>query len=94
MGMDSNNMFDMIGTFQIFAKYWPLDPLFITEVICTNQENPTIILENNILNISNFWISKRLKLYEQTGAGFCLEKTGPKHDEDPSNKFLKILDMS
>ncbi len=36
--MDSNDMFDDFGTFQVFTKSGTLDPLFITEILKKLQE--------------------------------------------------------
>ena len=70
-GMDCHIFLDMSGTFQIFTKYGPFHPLFITKMIDNkNQENSLNDFKHILfLHISTFWISQMLSFFEKTGTG-------------------------
>ena len=40
--MNSNNMFDDFGTFQVLNKFGPWDALFITEILQQDKNKPHI----------------------------------------------------
>ena len=58
--MDSNIVFDDLGTFKLLTKSGPLDPLFTTKILVNIQGNAEPIFKNttvaylNILEIQHF----------------------------------------
>ena len=82
--MDSDHFSNIFGTFHVVKKFGTFQPLFIADIFQKMQEQHQLIFKKYYfayLKIPNFQKMKMLK------------KTGTEHDEDPSKKFFKILDM-